>query len=66
MNKEFTVQVIYLRSRRSRKDLFKDVASPLKGPLQEGKAKEVHVAEEGKISLSSGRPEEGCAEGSCP
>lgn len=49
MNNEFTVQVIYLRSRRMRKNLFKEMARTPEQSPQEEKAKEVRMADGEKL-----------------
>ncbi len=49
MNDEFAVQVIYLRSRRQRRDLFKEMARTPEQSPQEEKAKQVRIADGEKL-----------------
>ena len=49
MNNDFKVQVIYLRSRRVRKNLFKEMARTPEECPQEEKAKEVRMADGEKL-----------------
>jgi len=49
MNNDFTVQVIYLRSRRARRNLFKEMARTPEESLQEERAKEVRMADGEKL-----------------
>ena len=56
MNKESTVQVIYLRSHRVKKDLFKGMAPAPERSPQDEKAKKVQMAELEKASFSCAEP----------
>ena len=49
MNNDFTVQVIYLRSKRIRRNLFKEIARTPEQSPQEEKAKEARTADGEKL-----------------